>query len=66
MKVAPWFLRFHSFSKQQYIRLFIESLVSMEDEHVFHTAKDSGGARVIEAFLSSDTSAKFKLKLISK
>lgn len=38
----------------------------MEDEHVFHTAKDSGGARVIEAFLSSDTSAKFKLKLISK
>ncbi|XP_078164345.1 pumilio 23 isoform X3 [Carex rostrata] len=51
---------------KQYIRLFIESLVSMEDEHVFHTAKDSGGARVIEAFLSSDTSAKFKLKLISK
>ncbi|KAJ1687263.1 hypothetical protein LUZ63_018653 [Rhynchospora breviuscula] len=51
---------------KQYIRLFIEHLVSMEDEHVFHTAKDSGGARAIEAFLSSDIGAKIKLKLIAK
>ncbi|KAJ4820412.1 Nucleolar protein 9 [Rhynchospora pubera] len=51
---------------KQYIRLFIENLVSMEDEHVFQTAKDSGGARVIEAFLSSHIGAKIKLKLIAK
>lgn len=38
----------------------------MEGEHVFDTAKDSGGARAIEAFLGSDTSAKIKLKLVAK
>jgi nucleolar protein 9 len=66
MQIAPYVLLIIPFLKQQYTRHFIESLVSMEGEHVFDAAKDSGGARVIEAFLSSDTGAKIKLKLVAK
>lgn len=38
----------------------------MEADYVLETAKDSGGARVIEAFLSSDATVKLKRRLISK
>lgn len=38
----------------------------MEIDHVLQTAKDAGGARVIEAFLSSNASGKQKHRLIMK
>lgn len=38
----------------------------MEDHNVVEAAKDTAGARVIEAFLSSGASAKLKRRLISK
>lgn len=54
------------FVDQQYIRPYVESIVHMEIEHVFDIAKDAGGRRVIEAFLSSDASSKQKRKIIAK
>lgn len=38
----------------------------MEDDNVLELAKNTGGARVIEAFLSSSASAKLKRRLIAK
>ncbi|WOL05195.1 hypothetical protein Cni_G13922 [Canna indica] len=45
---------------------FVMSLTSMDAAHVLQTAKDAGGGRVIEAFLSSDVSTKMKLKVVTK
>ncbi|XP_072991248.1 pumilio homolog 23 [Typha latifolia] len=52
--------------RSQYIQPFIASMISMDDNHMFQTAKDAGGGRVLEAFLSSDASSKLKLKVIAK
>lgn len=41
-------------------------MTSLEEDQLLDTSKDSGGARVIEAFLSSDANAKQKRKLIVK
>ncbi|KAF4379400.1 hypothetical protein G4B88_024848 [Cannabis sativa] len=49
-----------------FIQPFISSILSLEDDNVLEAAKDSGGARVIEAFLSSNVSAKLKRRLIAK
>ena len=38
----------------------------METDHVLEAAKDAGGARVIEAFLSSNASKKHKQRLVVK
>ena len=38
----------------------------MEADLVLQVAKDNGGARVIEAFLSSDASAKLKRRLVAR
>ena len=38
----------------------------MEADHVFETAKDAGGACVIEAFLRSNASGKQKHRLVVK
>ncbi|XP_022992154.1 pumilio homolog 23-like [Cucurbita maxima] len=48
------------------IQPFITSLTSMEDNHILEVAKDSSGARVIEALLNSDASAKLKRRLVMK
>ncbi|KAF6148851.1 hypothetical protein GIB67_014222 [Kingdonia uniflora] len=45
---------------------YITSITSVEDDHVLQITKDARGGRVIEAFLSSDVSAKHKRKLIVK
>ncbi|KAA8541572.1 hypothetical protein F0562_022724 [Nyssa sinensis] len=50
----------------QYIQPYITSITSMEADYVFEASKDSGGARVIEAFLSSNASGKLKRKLVVK
>ncbi|WOK98872.1 hypothetical protein Cni_G07584 [Canna indica] len=50
----------------QLIQPFVMSLTSMDTAHVLQTAKDAGGGRVIEAFLSSDVSTKMKLKVVTK
>lgn len=52
--------------EQQLIRLYISSIMSMEADHIFQTAKDAGGARVLEVFLCSDATAKQKLKVITR
>ena len=49
-----------------FIQPFITSIVSLEADNVLEVAKDTGGARVIEAFLSSNASAKLKRRLIAK
>lgn len=38
----------------------------MEADNILEAAKDTGGARVIESFLSSDATAKMKRRLIAK
>lgn len=48
------------------IQPYITSLTSMKPEHIIETAKDSSGARVIEAFLASNAAAKQKRRLIIK
>lgn len=53
-------------NEQQYIRPYITGIASMDDAHIFQTAKDAGGSRVLEAFLSSAASTKLKLKVIVK
>ncbi|KAJ8774247.1 hypothetical protein K2173_009678 [Erythroxylum novogranatense] len=52
--------------QSEFVQPYITSLTSMEVEHVIEVAKDGGGARVIEAFLDSNTSAKLKRRLIMK
>ncbi|KDP40626.1 hypothetical protein JCGZ_24625 [Jatropha curcas] len=52
--------------QSELIQPFINSLISMEIDHVLQTAKDAGGARVIEAFLGSNASGKQKHRLIMK
>ncbi|XP_015901153.3 pumilio homolog 23 [Ziziphus jujuba] len=54
--------RYHS----RYIQPFITSIASMEADNILEAAKDTGGARVIESFLSSDATAKMKRRLIAK
>lgn len=51
---------------QEFIHAFISSMTSLEENQLIDTTKDSGGARVIEAFLSSDASGKQKRKLVVK
>ncbi|CAH2066912.1 unnamed protein product [Thlaspi arvense] len=48
------------------VQPYITSLTSMKPEHTIETAKDSSGARVIEAFLASNANTKQKRKLIIK
>nr|XP_043623770.1 pumilio homolog 23 [Erigeron canadensis]XP_043623771.1 pumilio homolog 23 [Erigeron canadensis] len=50
----------------EFIQAFISSMTSLEEDQLLDTTKDSGGARVIEAFLSSDASGKQKRKLVIK
>lgn len=51
---------------QDLIQPYITSLTSMKAEQTIETAKDSSGARVIEAFLASNAATKQKRKLINK
>lgn len=51
---------------QELIQPYVTSLTSMKPEHIIETAKDSSGARVIEAFLASNAAAKQKRRLIIK
>ncbi|XP_068659243.1 pumilio homolog 23-like [Aristolochia californica] len=48
------------------IQPYITSMMAVESDHVFEMAKDAGGGHVLEAFLSSDVSAKQKQKIIVK
>lgn len=50
----------------QVIQPYIVSIASMETDHIFETAKDSGGNHVLEAFLCSEASAKLKYEVIAK
>lgn len=50
----------------EFILGYINSITSMEADHVLQLAKDGGGARVIEAFLNSNASGKHKRKLVVK
>ncbi|XP_058226935.1 pumilio homolog 23 isoform X2 [Rhododendron vialii] len=50
----------------EFIQPYITSIASMETDHVLEASKDSGGQRVIEAFLSSNASAKQKRRLVMK
>ncbi|KAL2493361.1 Pumilio23 [Abeliophyllum distichum] len=49
-----------------FILQYISSITSLEDNHVLEASKDPSGARVIEAFLSSNASTKHKRKLVIK
>lgn len=60
------FLLIYCFTSQEFIQPFITSITSLNADNILEAAKDSGGARVIEAFLSSDASAKLKRRLIMK
>lgn len=53
-------------SSQEFIQPYISSITSMDTEHVLEAAKDAGGARVVEAFLGSNASAKQKHRLVVK
>lgn len=50
----------------EFIHAFISSMTSLEEDYLLETSKDNGGARVIEAFLTSNASTKQKRKLIVK
>ncbi|KAL5755452.1 hypothetical protein ACOSQ2_020198 [Xanthoceras sorbifolium] len=52
--------------QSELIQPYISSITSMEADHVFETAKDAGGGRVIEAFLGSNASGKQKHRLVVK
>ncbi|XP_059595381.1 pumilio homolog 23 isoform X3 [Vitis vinifera] len=52
--------------RQGFIQPYVSSITSMETDHVLEAAKDAGGARVIEAFLSSNASKKHKQRLVVK
>ncbi|XP_010471257.1 PREDICTED: pumilio homolog 23 [Camelina sativa] len=49
-----------------HIQPYITSLTSMKADYIIETAKDSSGARVIEAFLASNAATKQKRRLIIK
>lgn len=49
-----------------FIHAYISSITSLEPDNVLEASKDSGSARVIEAFLSSNASGKQKRKLVVK
>ncbi|CAO2148264.1 unnamed protein product [Urochloa humidicola] len=51
---------------QQYIRPYVASLLALEDDQVIQISKDSGGSRVLEAFLGSSATAKRKFKVFGK
>ncbi|KAK4427451.1 Pumilio23 [Sesamum alatum] len=50
----------------EFIQAYITSITSLEENQVLEASKDPAGARVIEAFLTSNASAKQKRKLVSK
>ncbi|CAK9144687.1 unnamed protein product [Ilex paraguariensis] len=50
----------------EFNQAFITSITSLEADHVLAASRDSGGARVIEAFLTSNASVKQKRKLVVK
>ncbi|CAL4967023.1 unnamed protein product [Urochloa decumbens] len=50
----------------QYIRPYVASLLALEDGQVIQISKDSGGSRVLEAFLGSSATAKRKFKVFGK
>ncbi|XP_006661734.1 pumilio homolog 23 [Oryza brachyantha] len=50
----------------QYIRPYVSSLLAMDDDKILQISKDSGGSRVLEAFLCSSTTAKRKFKVFAK
>eukprot|EP01018_Ginkgo_biloba_P005288 Gb_27619 [translate_table: standard] len=50
----------------EFIQQFCSSFASMEVDHIVEAAKDPGGSRVIEAFLSSNAPLKHKHRVISK
>ncbi|PIN13745.1 putative RNA-binding protein [Handroanthus impetiginosus] len=50
----------------EFIQTYVASIISLEDNHVLEASKDPAGARVIEAFLNSNVSAKQKRKLVIK
>ncbi|XP_022724834.1 pumilio homolog 23-like isoform X2 [Durio zibethinus] len=52
--------------RSEWIQPYLLSIASMAAEHVLETAKDAGGACVIDAFLASDASAKQKRRLVVK
>ncbi|KAG0469947.1 hypothetical protein HPP92_016045 [Vanilla planifolia] len=48
------------------IKPFVESITTMEADHIIETAKDVRGSHVLEAFLCSDVSSMQKHEVISK
>ncbi|KAL0414990.1 UNVERIFIED_CONTAM: Pumilio23 [Sesamum latifolium] len=50
----------------EFIQAYIISITSLEETQVLEASKDPAGVRVIEAFLTSNASAKQKRKLVSK
>uniref|UniRef100_A0ACD5WV78 Uncharacterized protein n=1 Tax=Avena sativa TaxID=4498 RepID=A0ACD5WV78_AVESA len=50
----------------QYIRQYVASLLALDDDQILQIAKDSGGSRVLEAFLCSSATAKRKFKVFAK
>lgn len=50
----------------QYIRPYVASLLAMDDDQILQVAKDSGGSRVLEAFLCSSATTKRKFKVFAK
>uniref|UniRef100_A0A0E0B9Z6 PUM-HD domain-containing protein n=1 Tax=Oryza glumipatula TaxID=40148 RepID=A0A0E0B9Z6_9ORYZ len=49
----------------QYIRPYVASLLAMDDNKILQISKDSGGSRVLEAFLCSSATAKRKFKVFA-
>ncbi|KAG2722487.1 hypothetical protein I3760_02G130300 [Carya illinoinensis] len=58
--------RLHSHEHKEYIQPYVTSITSMETDHVLEVVKDRGGARVVEAFLTSNASGKLKRRLVMK
>ncbi|XP_022724836.1 pumilio homolog 23-like isoform X4 [Durio zibethinus] len=58
--------RLQTHEYKEWIQPYLLSIASMAAEHVLETAKDAGGACVIDAFLASDASAKQKRRLVVK
>ncbi|XP_035539256.1 pumilio homolog 23 isoform X2 [Juglans regia] len=52
--------------QSEYMQPYVTSITSMETDHVLEAVKDRGGARVIEAFLTSNASGKLKRRLVMK
>ncbi|CAM0943447.1 unnamed protein product [Alopecurus aequalis] len=50
----------------QYIRQYVASLLALDDDQILQIAKDSGGSRVLEAFLCSSATSKRKFKVFAK